>query len=109
MSEYIGDLLTVNGGKVMNWKEFSAEIMGGEYSTHRTNLVAVYAKEGQLKVELVYDGVEEAFYIYKFKGFKDTQHYWSTQRSKSWVLNSPKYKRMGMACIKAYKDIFGKA
>lgn len=109
MSEYIGNLLTVNGGKVINWKEFSAEIMGNGYSTHPNNLVAVYAREGQLKVELVYDGKRDTFYIYRFKGFNDTQHYWSTQKSKDWILSNPKYKRMGMACIKAYNDIFNKA
>ena len=109
MPGYIGNLATVNGGKIVNWGDFSAEIMGKGYSTHPDNLVAVYAREGGIKVELVYNGKDKTFTIFRFKGYDDLQHYWSTNKSKDYILNSPTYKRMGKACIKAYNDIFNKS
>ena len=66
MSGRIGDLVTVNGGTIVDFGSFSAEIMGPGYSTHPAKLVAVYAKEGHLKVELIYDGTCDRFFIYRF-------------------------------------------
>ena len=106
MSGKIGDLVTVNGGTVVNFQTFSAEVMGPGYSTHPNNLVAVYAKEGHLKVELIYDGACDRFFIYRFKGYAGLQHYWSTQASRGWILSNKKYKNMGEACIKAWNELF---
>ena len=108
MSGMIGDLVTVNGGTVIDFSTFSAEVMGPGYSTHPSKLVAVYAKEGHIKVELIYDGEHDRFFIYRFKGYAGLQHYWSTNVSREWVLRNKKYKSMGEACLAAWNSIFKK-
>ena len=102
----IGDLVTVNGGTIVNQNGYSVEVMGPGYSTHRGKLVAAYAKEGHIKVELIYDADVDRFFIYRFKGYAALHHYWSTQCSREWVLSNKKYKIMGEICIRASRDIF---
>lgn len=102
----IGSLVTVNGGTLRDWPDFTAEIMGPGYSSHPSRLVAVYAPEGNVKVELVYDGEVKRFFIYRFRTHSATQHYWSRQAPVEWTLNSKKYGGMARACIKAYNDVF---
>ena len=107
MAGRVGDLLTVNGGTVIDQNGYSVEVMGPGYSTHRGNLIASYAKEGHIKVMLVYDPSCNRFFIYRFKGYAETHHYWSTQASREWILSNRKYKAMGEVCIRACRDIFG--
>ena len=100
----IGSLSTVNGGTVVNTQAYSVEAMGPGYSNHRGYMVATYAAEGHIKVEVIYDG--NRFYVYRFKGYVSNHHYWSTQYSKEYMLNSKKYKKMAETCIVAMADLF---
>ena len=45
MAGRIGNLATVNGGKIVDTPEFSVEVLGPGYSTHHEHMVVSYAKD----------------------------------------------------------------
>lgn len=101
----INGMTTVNGGTLVRFpNNLTVEAMGNGYSTHPTNMVALYTPEGSRKVELVYDG--KAFYIFRFKSHSDLQHYWSTMKQINELIRSRKYSNMAKMAIEAYESIF---
>lgn len=104
----ISGLVTVNGGTLVDIDKYLAtvEVMGPGYSSHKDNMIAVYAKEGNVKVEVVYHRNSKSFMIYRFRSHSDTQHYWSARRSYDWMMNSPKYGNLAKTCVGAYAQIF---
>lgn len=102
----IGNLTTVNCGKIINISEIGlkVEVMGPGYSTHKTNMIAIYAPEGMVKVEIVFDGT--TFYVYRFRTHTDTQHYWSRKYTADWMLSHTNYEAVAKGAIKAYNIIF---
>lgn len=106
MNNMIGNLTTVNCGKIVNISEIGlkVEVMGPGYTTHQTNMIAIYATEGNVKVEIVFDGTD--FYIYRFRRHTDLQHYWSRKHTADWMLSHTKYAAVAKGAIKAYNIIF---
>lgn len=105
MDRLVNGMLAVNGGVILNDKNLQFEVMGPGYSTHQTRMVATYAPEGLVKVEMVYDG--KAFYVFRFRGHMDAQHYWSRKYNINNLINSKKYGDMAKKTIQAYNIIFG--
>lgn len=105
MSGLVNGMSTVNGGTILNNKNLQFEAMGPGYSTHPTKMVATYASEGLVKVEMVYDG--KAFYVFRFRRHMDNQHYWSRKYNINNLINSKKYGNMAKKTIQAYNIIFG--
>ena len=96
----INGLTTVNCGVMKQFKNSAVEILGPSISGHKEYMAVSYAKEGNLKVSMVYDG--KTITIFRFKSYLELQHYWSTNISVDKALKSKKYRTMAEFTIDAY-------
>lgn len=99
----IGSLVTVNGGKVVEFDGGHVEVLGPNISGHCNKMVVAYASEGLVKVSMCFD--DNVFYIQRFKRHSDVQHYWSKSMDVDSALKSKKYQKMANYCINAYRHI----
>lgn len=101
---HINGLVTVNGGKIVDLPNGSIEVLGPSYTSHPVNMVASYASEGNVKVEMVYDG--KYYYVYRFRDKASLQHYWSRRYEPEKILLMPKYKQMAKFTYQSYNYMF---
>lgn len=102
--QLIYGLATVNGGTLMPFEDSIIEVLGPGYSTHPTNIVCAYAKEGSIKVEVAYS--KTSVEVYRFKTADSLQHYWSRSWKPSELIKNKKYVNMIKYLDRAYNTIF---
>ncbi len=98
------NLTPVNRGRIENFEGYMVELMGPSISSHVSNMVAMYAPEGNVKVSIVYDGNKAI--VYRFRTHSELQHYWSRIYSINKILSMDKYSNMVKILIRAYNFYF---